>query len=175
MSHVDDTHEDDPDWVSKSAVKREMIKLQAMGERLLTVKAAKLKEFPLTDELVDAIEENKRIKSHEARRRHLQYIGKQMRNADIEGIQRCLDKQDPSSDLFLRTQNQADAWRQKLIKKNDMEQKWFDLYPQTERQTFRALIRAAKKEQPSDDAAAPIIAGKNTKKLLKLIKEQLSD
>jgi ribosome-associated protein len=174
MNEFDDPNhdEDDIEWVSKSEMKREMHQLQEMGEQLLKVKKTELAKFPLSDVMVAAIEESSRIKSHEAMRRHLQYIGKLMRNEEIDEIQACLDKLDPSSDLFLRIHGQAEAWREKLIRKSNAESEWFELYPETDRQPFRALVRAAKKEQ-SEDAAAPILAGKNGKKLLQWIRGQL--
>ncbi len=174
MSDFDDTFDDDDiEWVSKSEMKREMHKLQALGERLLKVKASQLKEFPLSDEMRSAIDESKRIKSHEASRRHLQYIGKIMRGEDIDAIQQRLDRLDPSSDLYLRVQNQAESWREKLIRDAAAEGEWFDLYPDTDRQPFRALVRAARKEQPQD-ADAPISGGKNSKKLLQWVRNQLA-
>lgn len=174
MSEFDDAFDDDDiEWVSKSEMKREMHKLQAVGERLLSLKKSDLATFDLSDELFAAIEESKRIKSHEAMRRHLQYIGKLMRNEDIDTVQRSLDKLDPSSDLYLRVQNQAEAWRERLIRQNDAEGEWFDAYPETDRQPFRALVRAAKKEQPAD--SEHIVSGKNGKKLLQWIRNQLLD
>lgn len=164
--------DDDIEWVSKSEMKREMHKLQAMGEQLLSIKASNLAEFPLSDELLEAIEESKRIKSPEAKRRHLQYIGKQMRKADVEAIQACLDRLNPSSDLFQRTLHQAESWRERLLTRDSAENEWFDQFPETDRQHFRSLIRAAKKEQ-SDQDDETIRAGKNSKKLLKWVREQL--
>ena len=173
MSEFDDTFdEDDIEWVSKSEMKREMHKLQELGERLLNVKQSDLKEFPLSDVMRAALEESKRIKSHEAMRRHMQYIGKVMRSEDIDNIQICLDKLDRSSDLFLRVQNQAESWRERLLRTSTAESEWFDLYPEVDRQPFRALVRAAKKEQ-HDDPDAPIAGGKNSKKLLQQIRNQL--
>lgn len=174
MNEFDDpNHEDDIEWVTKSAVKREMHALQDVGERLLKIKKADLAKFTLTDELVAAIEESSRIKSNEAMRRHLQYIGKLMRNEDVEKIQNGLDKLDSSSELFLRIQGQAESWREKLVRSNGAEQEWFELFPETDRQQFRNLVRQSKKEQPSNDPNQPLIAGKNGKKLLQWIRAEL--
>lgn len=171
MNQHDDAFDDDIEFVSKSEVKREMHKLQALGERLLTLKASDIKDFPLSDVMLLAVAENARIKSHEAQRRHLQYIGKLMRDEDLEGIQHCFDKLDPSSEYYLRIQNQAEAWRLRLIQQDQAEGDWFDQYPNTERQEFRSIVRAARKEQPED--SENIKAGKNTKKLLQWIKKEL--
>lgn len=159
-------------WVSKSEIKRDMHKLQEMGEKLLNIKASDLAGFPLNDEMFAAIEESKRIKSNEAMRRHLQYIGKLMRSLDVDAIQICLDKLDPSSDYYQRIQNQAEQWRLQMLKSSDTVAKWIDEHPDTDRQQLRALVRAAQKEQP-DDEEAPLKAGKNTKKLLTMIKDTL--
>lgn len=175
MNKFDDAYDDDDiEWVSKSEMKREMHRLQAMGEQLLKLKASDLKHFPLSDEMRAALAESKRIKSNEATRRHMQYIGKLMRSEDIERIQHELDRLDPSSDLSQRILKQSEQWRDRLIKTNDAEQDWFNQFPQTDRQQFRSLVRAARKEQP-DDPDAPLNAGKNTKKLLQWIKAQLSE
>jgi ribosome-associated protein len=159
-------------WVSKSEIKRDMHKLQEMGEKLLKIKASDLANFPLDDQMLAAIEESKRIKSNEAMRRHLQYIGKLMRSLDIDAIQTCLDKLDPSSDYYQRIQNQAEQWRLQMLQSSDAIANWIDTYPETDRQQLRAVVRAAQKEQP-EDKTAPLTAGKNTKKLLSIIKETL--
>lgn len=173
MSHFNDTPDDfDPDWVSKSQVKREMTALQALGTLLLARRESELKRFPLSDELRIAIEEEKRIKSNEAKRRHLQYIGKLMRDEDIDGIQRELDKLNPASELYLRLQAQAEQWRERLIRTKDAEAEWIEMNPDLDIQPFRAMVRAARKEQP-DDSTAPIAGGKNSKKLLQTIKKVL--
>ncbi|EAR10138.1 ribosome biogenesis factor YjgA [Reinekea blandensis] len=168
----DPIDEDDIEWVSKSEMKREMLRLQSIGEQLINLKASDLAAFPLSDAMLDAIEESRRIKSNEATRRHLQYIGKLMRSEPVEQIQSQLDLLDPSSEASQRILNQAEVWRERLLREDTAEADWFDAYPETDRQPFRSLVRAARKEQP-DDPDAPVRGGKNSKKLLKWIKEQL--
>ena len=173
MSDFNDTnYEDDEDWVSKSQVKRDMIALQEIGEQLIGLKAAELAKFPLSQTMLDAIDESRRVKGHEARRRHMQYVGKVMRNEDTEGIQREFDKLDTSSELFLRLQNQAERWRERLIKTKEAEAQWIEENEGIEIQAFRSLVRAARKEQP-DDPKAPIVAGKSSKKLLQISRKKL--
>ncbi|MDN3648722.1 ribosome biogenesis factor YjgA [Reinekea marina] len=173
MSDFNDNHyEDDEDWVSKSQVKREMIALQELGEQLINLKASELAKFPISSTMQDAIDESRRVKGHEAMRRHMQYVGKVMRNEDVEGIQRELDKLDTSSELFLRLQNQAERWRERLIKTKEAEAQWIKENDGIDIQAFRSLVRAARKEQP-EDPKAPIVAGKSSKKLLQIIRKKL--
>lgn len=168
----DDQEPIEYELVSKSVMKKEMHRLQAMGERLLTLREDQLATIPLSERLRAAIAESKRVTKNEARRRHLQFIGKLMRDNDEEAIQHALDRLDPTSDLFIREQQQAEAWRERLIREDDAILEWFKTFPNTESQPFRAMIRAARKEQPTVPEA-PIKSGRQTKKLLQSIRQLL--
>ncbi len=172
MSHSDEDDNIEYELVSKTQMKKEMHKVQSLGEKLIGLRPDQLATVPMTERLAAAVEESRRITKNEARRRHLQFIGKLMRDNDVDAIQEALDRLDPSSELFQREMNQAEAWRERLIRNPDAEAQWFEQYPNTEPQPFRALIRAARKEQP-DDPDEPIRGGKNSKKLLKWIREAL--
>lgn len=171
-SHDQDQDPIEYELVSKSVMKKEMHRLQQLGERLLNLRDDQLATIPLTERLRSAIEESRRVTKNEARRRHLQFIGKLMRDNDEEAIQQSLDRLDPTSTLFVREQQQAEAWRERLIRDDDAILEWFEAYPNTESQPFRAMIRAARKEQPGD-AEAPIKSGRQTKKLLQSIRHIL--
>lgn len=77
---------------SKSALKRQMLALQALGESLLDLNDKQLARIPIDDErLLQALRETRQIRSNSARRRHLQLIGKLMRDIDAEPIERALN------------------------------------------------------------------------------------
>ena len=76
---------------SKSARKRHMLRLQAMGESLLTLSDQQLAHIPIEDQqLLAAIQECRQIRSNSARKRHLQLIGKLMRSIDTAPIEKAL-------------------------------------------------------------------------------------
>lgn len=76
---------------SKSELKRRMTALQQMGESLIELGDKQLAKIPIGDErLLLAIAETKRIKSNNARRRHMQFIGRLMRDIDVEPIEKAL-------------------------------------------------------------------------------------
>lgn len=93
-----------PDWISndadtaqedtapsKSERKRQMHALQALGESLLALNERQLAQMPIDDEqLLLAIQESHLIRSNSARKRHLQLIGKLMRNIDPAPVERAL-------------------------------------------------------------------------------------
>ena len=79
------------DAPSKSALKREMHRLQALGESLTMLSEPALDKLSIEDEaLLSAIRECRQIRSNSARKRHLQYIGKLMRAIDPEPIEEAL-------------------------------------------------------------------------------------
>jgi len=78
---------------SKSALKRQMTALQQLGESLINLADAELAKISIDDQrLLQAIDEAKRIKSKNARRRHLQFIGKLMRDIDAGPIEAALQQ-----------------------------------------------------------------------------------
>ncbi len=76
----------DEERVSRSQRKRESSALQELGEKLAALSPARQEELPLPPDLRDALVEFRRISNREARRRHLQYIGRLMREAEAEGL-----------------------------------------------------------------------------------------
>lgn len=76
---------------SKSARKRQMHSLQAMGESLVNLHDKQLAQIPIDDDrLLSAIRECRQMNSNNARKRHLQFIGKLMRNIDPAPIEQAL-------------------------------------------------------------------------------------
>lgn len=75
---------------SKSARKREAHALQALGERLVRMKPDEAGSLPLSEGLLEALAEARRLRSRGALSRQLQYIGKLMRSEDIEALQAAL-------------------------------------------------------------------------------------
>ncbi|MCY1273030.1 hypothetical protein D9M70_216270 [compost metagenome] len=132
---------------SKSQIKRELHALQDLGERLTTLKADVLAKLPLTDALQRALAEAPKHKAHIARKRHLQYIGKLMREQDIEAIVALIDQLDSSTREYNERFHALERWRDRLIEGGDTALESFVVdYPDTDRQHLRGLIRHAQHE-----------------------------
>ena len=82
----------DTDYKSKTRRKNEDKALQRLGEQLVALPFGQLEIMGLPDELLTAIELARRIKSHGARRRQIQYIGVLMRHIDPQPIETALDR-----------------------------------------------------------------------------------
>jgi ribosome-associated protein len=149
----------EPDGVSKSQLKREMLDLQLVGERLVKMSAAQLADFPLTPALQDALEESHRIKGHGAMRRHVRRVGKLLRHADSDAIRQLLERLDNSALLEKQRFHQLEQWRDRLLEGGDGAlTELLELYPEADRQRLRQLIRVAHKEQQQE--APPAAARK---------------
>jgi ribosome-associated protein len=77
---------------SKSAKKREYLALQKLGEDLIGLNEPDLRKMELDEDLLEAVLEARRIKSHGALRRQKQYIGKLMRHVDPEPIRAAMTR-----------------------------------------------------------------------------------
>ena len=100
---------------SKSAKKREVLSLQALGERLIGLTDEQLDAMELPESLFSAVSAASKIKSRGALRRQCQLIGKLMRYIDPEPISRAIDaferQENTEKDLFRR----AERWRDRIV------------------------------------------------------------
>ncbi|WP_346798909.1 ribosome biogenesis factor YjgA [Halomonas sp. Bachu 37] len=133
---------------SKSQLKREMHALQALGETLIAMKPAELARFPLSDDMLRAIEETSRIRSHEGRRRHMQYVGKLIRKEDLVAIQAVFDAIEQEKHQRDHAFHRLEKWRDRLIEEGDQGVEAFMAdYPDADRQALRQLARNARRER----------------------------
>jgi ribosome-associated protein len=82
----------DKDYKSRTQKKNEDRALQRLGEQLVALPSGQLEAMELPEELLAAIELVRKIKSHGARRRQIQYIGALMRHIDPQPIQAALNR-----------------------------------------------------------------------------------
>lgn len=135
------------DEKSKSQVKRELHALQDLGERLTSLKPELIERLPLTDALRKALQDAPKHKAHIARKRHLQYIGKLMRDQDIDAIIALIDQVDSSTREYNERFHALERWRDRLVEgRDDTLEAFITEYPETDRQHLRALVRQAQQE-----------------------------
>ncbi|MFA5676930.1 MAG: ribosome biogenesis factor YjgA [Pseudomonas sp.] len=168
MTEFPEEHEDqNDDEKSKSQVKREMHAYQDLGRRLIDLKPAQLDKLELTDKLRAALEEAHRHTARGALKRHLNFVGKLVREQpDIDAIRALVDRLDSNSHAHAHYFHQLERWRDRLLTGEPSEQDAFlDVYPNAERQTIRQLVRQAAKETAENKPPAA------ARKLFKLIRE----
>ncbi|WP_299312810.1 ribosome biogenesis factor YjgA [uncultured Halomonas sp.] len=157
---------DDDERPSKSQLKREMHALQTLGEAIIAMTPAERARFPLSDDMLAAVEETARVRSHEGRRRHMQYVGKVMRRENLEAIKAVYDEIEQEKLRRDHAFHRLEAWRDRLLDEGDAAVEAFIAdYPDVDRQALRQLIRNAQRER--DKGKPPASA----RKLFKLIRD----
>lgn len=136
---------------SKTRRKQQMHDLQQLGEELAALPASRLETIGMPDGLRSAIAEYHRTRSHEGRRRQLQFIGKQMRLADPEPLREAVADFKLGSARDTLALHQAERWRDELIADDQAQSRWAQDFPGSDLQRLRSLVRAARR----DAAAAP--------------------
>lgn len=132
---------------SKSAVKRAMNDLQALGAELVGLSVDQLKKIDLPDDLRDAVREAKRITQHEAHRRQLQYIGKLMRSIDPAPIREALDEIKGVSAAATARMHALERQRERFLADEKVIGEIAADHPGADLQHLRQLRRNALKEQ----------------------------
>ena len=124
-----------------------MLELQSLGAALVALPEAQVSGMRLEGRLLEAVLEAKRVKSHEARRRQLQYIGRLMRAVDPEPIRAQLAAVEGSSAQAAAAHRRLEAWRERLLSDDTALTSFAAEHPGADLQEIRALIRNARKEQ----------------------------
>ncbi|AWM81323.1 ribosome-associated protein [Gammaproteobacteria bacterium ESL0073] len=163
---MSDTFDDAFEEKSKSQIKREMHALVDLGRKLTTLKKDQLALLPLTDMLRKALEDAPKHKSNIANKRHMQYVGKLLRDQDIDFIQSFLEQIDSSSREYNERFHALEQWRDKLVTEgDDALTELLNQYPTADRQHLRQLIRLAQQEAAQEKPPAA------ARKIFKYIRE----
>lgn len=156
---------------SKTELKRASHELQALGESLLDLADDRLAGLGLPEPLLDALRQARRMRSHEARRRQLQLVGKLMRGAGEPA-------QDAARDAIAEIRlgrahdslalHRAEQWRAELIADESATARFAAEHPHSDLQRLRALVRQARK----DAAATPELrSGRANRELFRFVRE----
>ena len=162
----DDSEEE---WISKSQRKRDCDNLQQISDRLLKLKPEELARIDLPDELVDALQEARRIHSNSALKRQRQYLGKIMRTCDsaqiAEQLNAVIHRNDTNTAQFKR----IEKWRDRLLENdNAVMGEIIQQIPQLDRQHIHNLVRQAAKEAAAEKPPAA------SRKLFRHLREMLA-
>lgn len=128
-----------------------MHELQALGRALTELPAERLSGMNLPDPLRSAIHDFTRTRSHEGRRRQMQYIGKLMRTTDSEPLRDAVAQFKLGAARESLQLHEAERWRAELVRDDEAASRWATSYPHSDLQQLRSLVRAARR----DAAMAP--------------------
>lgn len=143
---------------SKSCKKREAEALRKLGIELTTLTQKELAVLPLSEVLRRAILDAQAIKSHGAKKRQTQLIGKLMRATDFEAIVAAYGQMLAEKNAKTAGFHQVEYWRDRLISEdNTALTELIKICHPEDIQQLRQLIKQAKAEKLQ---ASPKGAGK---------------
>ena len=141
----DDDFDDRP---SKSERKRAAHAAQDLGETLIGLRDSDLDALDLPERLADAIRDARNVRSRGGGARQRQYIGKLMRDIDLEPIRAALAARSDLSALETERFKRLEAWRERLIAEGaaalDELERW---RPGLDRTEWMRRVSAAQSER----------------------------
>ena len=152
---------------SKTQRKKQMHALQELGEQLVGLNRDQLARLGLPDQLHEAVDVAHRITSHEARRRHMQYLGKLMRQVDADAVRAALDLVSGESRAAVSLMHRAETWRGRLLDDDQALTTWIAEHPEADAQWLRSAIRSARRERELQ------LPPKHARELYRRLHEQL--
>ncbi|MDA1075636.1 MAG: DUF615 domain-containing protein [Proteobacteria bacterium] len=140
--------------LSKSEQKRKATALRDLGKSLTTLSENELRNFNLSDKISAALKEYHRINSNEARRRHLSFIGRLLRETQTDQIEALLNDMNSTSAEDRYAFHQLEIWRDQLIEDPESLTRYLDEHPGTDSQVLRQLVTKARREAQYDAKTA---------------------
>jgi len=138
----------DPDAApSKTARKKAMHDLQAIGVALVGLDPARLASLGLPERLADAIAQARTITKHEGRRRQLQYVGRLMRDVDPAPVQAALDAWSHGTTAARAQFAALERWRTRMLDDADGLAEFLAAYPAADRFALAALVDDVRAER----------------------------
>ena len=159
---------------SKTRLKQQSHELQSLGEAVAALSDERLALIEMPDALREAILTWRKTRSHEGRRRQMQYVGKLMRSADEQALREAVAEAQIGSARETLALHEAERWRDELIADDDALTRWAAAHPAADLQQLRALVRQARKQAPADSPAgrAPR-QGRAYRELFKALRVQI--
>ena len=134
------------EYVSKTELKKYMLSLQALGERILELPEAHFKQAPLGELIRDEMELAKTMKNNNAKRRQLQRIGKLLREENLEVLEAFLLQKDSAASTPPKEKPEDKLEKVRaLINDQEQCQELLSKIDHSEKQRLRQLIRNAQK------------------------------
>lgn len=156
---------------SRNELKKQMQDLQELGEAVSALPPDRLDKLKIDERLRDAIDELRRTRSFEGKRRQVQYIGKLMKHENPEPLREAVASYRVGSATDTLALHQAEYWRDQLLATDDALANWVKEYPATDVQQLRSLVRAARKEKLEPGERH----GRAYRDLFKMVKVQMLD
>jgi ribosome-associated protein len=134
------------DAPSKTRLKQQSHDLQKLGMALAGLPETRLAGLDLPERLRDALEQYRQTRTHEGRRRQLQYVGKLMREVHAAPLQQAVAEARLGSARETLLLHEAERWRDALLVDDEALPRWLRDHADCDTQRLRSLVRACRRE-----------------------------
>lgn len=153
---------------SRSQQRRDALDVLAMAKELALLSEGELSRVPLSESLRAQLEFTRKVTSHVAHKRELQFLAKQLRKAEDElpAIRTALNASKLDKRRAAAALHRIEQWRDRLLGGDDEAvNAALQEFPGLDRQVLRQLIRTAKTEAERHKPPAA------SRKIFQLLKE----
>ncbi len=159
------TEPPEEEYISKTQVKKDMLVLQKLGERLTGMSPAVIRKMDLPEAVKIAAIDAKPLKRN-AFRRQIRMLGSLLREVDSEEFRQMVNEVIEMGHVETDRGTELDYWREKLMSGGKQAlTEFLEQYPHAEIQQLRQLLRNAQKEQAAEKP------GKSVKALKRYLRE----
>jgi ribosome-associated protein len=134
------------DAPSKTRLKQQSHDLQKLGLALAALSDERLARLHLPERLFDALAQYRQTRTHEGRRRQLQYVGKLMREVDAAPLHEAVAEAKLGSARETLLLHEAERWREALLADDEALTRWLHAHADCDVQRLRSLVRSARRE-----------------------------
>jgi ribosome-associated protein len=158
--------------ISKTQKKQQMTELQALGATLVALPETQFRQLPMSERLMLAARDARKITDHEGRRRQLQYVGRLMRDEDeatVDAMRAKLAAFKGESNAENARFHAMEKLRDALLANDAAITRFIAEHAAVDVQRLRNLVREARKDAQSNKPP------KHARELFKLIRETLEN
>jgi ribosome-associated protein len=159
---------------SKTQLKKALLELQDLALALLQLPDDQLDELVNNEGLRDSLRDLRRIASHGARKRQMQYVAKLLRDAEVEPFRKALAALHAGKARDAKAMHDVEQWRERMLAKNDEGlNAWVKAHPASDTPQLRALIRDARRDRAKAAGTDERGNGRAFRELFKIIRTVL--
>ena len=138
---------DPDDRPSKTQRKKASHELQDLGQALVELPESRVKDLAIPENLRDAVHQYRRTKTHEGRRRQMQYIGKLMREIDPAPVREAIERFAAGVPSDRAEFAAAERWRDEILRDDAAIARFVADHAAADAAVLAALAREARAER----------------------------
>lgn len=148
----DESWDDEERGPSRSQVRRDALFVRYLAIEIGELSPSARAQLPLPEELVAGMEELDRISHKNARKRHIGFLSKMMRNMDIEPIETAMEMRRQAARANSHIHHSIEQWRDRLMGIDEAPDPkaaltdFLNQYPNADRQPLSQLQRKTLQE-----------------------------